>query len=664
MRRHYRNSLLAAVYLLSAAQAHAELWTGIIDPSRAIDWSQAGVPGGIPTDRTQCGATIAPTSDVNVINNALLACGPNQYVKLGAGTFVFPGYPGFPGVQATRNNTTLRGSGPDKTILRFSGTGGCTGWAGLVGIGACSNQQWLSGKDVVLNGISWSTPWTEGYAKGATRLTVGSTANMAPGRLIVLDQLDDTVDDGGIVNSDVVPIFATTVGGGPGRQDTADNGVFRTQQQIVRVVSVDSATQVTIAPGLHMPNWRASQKPAVIGWGRTDDSTAFGIGLEDLTVENQVAVGDHPSIIIGNCYGCWLKNVRSLYAKRSHARFSQSARCEIRDSYFYGGQTSNSQSYGIEQWSASDNLVINNITHSVTAPHMGACQGCVSAFNYSFGNYYTDGRGCVDPTNMRNSSCNWPTHFTGHMSGGGMFLLEGNQSSGVHVDMLHGGSPLNTVFRNAFSGNDDQGGKSYYQKAVSFDATVRGNNVVGNVLGDPSLSMAYQYSDTAIPAGWSGIPAIYYLGFGYGHANGGPNPDPIVKASLLRWGNYDTATRSTRWDPSEIPTVAIPRVNGNPVPASRSLPVSFFLASRPAFFSMPWGTPAWPPIGPDVLGGNPALAGHVHDIPAKICFNRLTADPSYPSSTPRIKLFDAGGCYGASPASMTLPSRPKNLRRL
>src|SRR5271166_5706881 len=29
-------------------------WSGIIDPSRAIDWSTAGIPGGIPARTTIC----------------------------------------------------------------------------------------------------------------------------------------------------------------------------------------------------------------------------------------------------------------------------------------------------------------------------------------------------------------------------------------------------------------------------------------------------------------------------------------------------------------------------------------------------------------------------------------------------------------------------------
>src|SRR2546428_3804748 len=122
--------------LLSPQEAQAQPWSGIIDSSRAIDWSQAGVPGGIPpqSSRTQCGSTITATNNASVIQSALDACGANQFVKLGPGKFNLTA-----GVNVTVNNTTLRGSGPDQTILKFFGGSGCIGWWGELGLGACSN---------------------------------------------------------------------------------------------------------------------------------------------------------------------------------------------------------------------------------------------------------------------------------------------------------------------------------------------------------------------------------------------------------------------------------------------------------------------------------------------------------------------------------------------
>src|SRR5438093_1568328 len=153
-----------------------------------------------------------------------------------------------------------------------------------------------------------------------------------------------------------------------------------------------------------------------------------------------------------------------------------------------------------------------------------------------------------------------------------MVLLEGNQVNSLWDDNIHGASSLNTAFRNALSGNDDQGGKSLYQWAVFFEATARANNIVGNILGDSTVSMIY-----SMPFGTSDqhTPAIYNLGYGSGVAD-----DPNAVSSLLRWGNYDTVHGATQWNASEVPTTGIPRINGNAVPATQNLPNSFFLSSQ------------------------------------------------------------------------------------
>src|SRR5437879_7388917 len=53
--------LLICLMLLSAAPLaiHAQQWSGIIDSGRAVDWSNAGIPGGIP-NRTSICATLSP----------------------------------------------------------------------------------------------------------------------------------------------------------------------------------------------------------------------------------------------------------------------------------------------------------------------------------------------------------------------------------------------------------------------------------------------------------------------------------------------------------------------------------------------------------------------------------------------------------------------------
>src|ERR1700719_1402844 len=112
--------------LMYPAMAHAQLWNGVISPSRAADWSQVGIPGGVPDSNwTQCGTTIgAYSGSASTINNALNSCaGQNRYVLLGPGTFNLTSSITFP----TAGHIVLRGSGASQTIINApaSGVGGC-----------------------------------------------------------------------------------------------------------------------------------------------------------------------------------------------------------------------------------------------------------------------------------------------------------------------------------------------------------------------------------------------------------------------------------------------------------------------------------------------------------------------------------------------------------
>src|SRR5690242_3380934 len=82
--------VVLGILLCQAAPSTAQVWSSVLAPSRAIDWqaNQPGVIGGIPTNRTQCGATIAAyTGSSATIINALASCPDNTYVQLGPGLF-------------------------------------------------------------------------------------------------------------------------------------------------------------------------------------------------------------------------------------------------------------------------------------------------------------------------------------------------------------------------------------------------------------------------------------------------------------------------------------------------------------------------------------------------------------------------------------------------
>src|SRR5438105_7024653 len=107
--------LLICVILLSLTPlaVRAQQWSGIVDPSRAIDWSHAGA-GSIPARITIC-STLNPGATLGQINAAIAACPSGQTVFLNAGT-----YAGLSGEIDLKSNVTLRGAGPDKTFLVFT----------------------------------------------------------------------------------------------------------------------------------------------------------------------------------------------------------------------------------------------------------------------------------------------------------------------------------------------------------------------------------------------------------------------------------------------------------------------------------------------------------------------------------------------------------------
>ena len=131
----------------------------------------------------------------------------------------------------------------------------------------------------------------------------------------------------------------------------------------------------------------------------------------------------------------------------------------------------------------------------------------------------------------------------------------------------------------------------------------------------------------------------YVLGAGKG--------DPLIKATLFRWANYDTVTGTVRTLANEVPSGL--GQYANPVPANGNLPAS--LSVRKASW---WGTVApWPAIGPDVSGG-PGPGGQAYNIPARVCYDQT-------SKTNGILNFNANNCYGGA-TTTPRPAPPTNLR--
>lgn len=108
---------LVALAFVLPASTQAQQWSGIIYPSRATDWSNAGINGGIPTRTTIC-ATLDSSASAAQMNSAIASCPSDQVVQLGAGTFNLSST-----INIYRSNVTLRGQGMS-TVLNFANSGG------------------------------------------------------------------------------------------------------------------------------------------------------------------------------------------------------------------------------------------------------------------------------------------------------------------------------------------------------------------------------------------------------------------------------------------------------------------------------------------------------------------------------------------------------------
>jgi len=121
------------------------------------------------------------------------------------------------------------------------------------------------------------------------------------------------------------------------------------------------------------------------------------------------------------------------------------------------------------------------------------------------------------------------------------------------------------------------------------------------------------YTETQDNCG-AACTAIYRLGYpnignasltdntGHPVPGGMTYPDAKVASTLLRWGNYDYFNDAVRWNAAEVPS-------GVPVPSDQILAPSYVYGSRPGWFT---SGVAWPPIGPDVTGGNADGTGRVY----------------------------------------------------
>jgi hypothetical protein len=270
---------------------------------------------------------------------------------------------------------------------------------------------------------------------------------------------------------------------------------------------------------------------------------------------------------------------------------------------------------------------------------MGPASGTVIAYNFSTDNYIGD----ITVMSM----------FTDlHDAGVSYNLFEGNDGSQYYADVFHGSTDANTFFRNHLSGFDVSGAtpKSDATTPAKMHAYNRYYNIIGNVMGQTGIQSVYE---SFAPGNVNDTGVIFSLGDGNSEGSVVVPQDTTVRQTLMRWGNYDVVNGAAEWNSGEVPSGLTDGL-ANPVPASHTLPNSFFLTSKPNWW--PTSKP-WPPIGPDVTGGNiSGLAGHAYTIPAYDCYVNVMGGNLL--GTSGVLTFTPNSCYTLS----TAPAAPSNLK--
>lgn len=626
----------------------AQPWSGVIAPSRAIDWRNAGIPGGLPDAAwTQCGSTIAPygtsgsPASTSAINTVISGCPTQTYVQLGAGTFYLTG------VINLKDQVVLRGVGANSTFLidYGNGAGTCNGQYTMIALCGDSNY-YISPEN--------TATWTAGFSQGTTSITLSNSLNIVANKTsIILDQ-QDTTDTGNVWTCAEPAQCGGNGSGGARTAGTCASSVspfsgFCTQQQKMLVTACSpscnnaGSTVVTISPGLYAANW-ASAHSTGAWWATT---IAYRRGVENMSIDLTNLTASTSCVVAMNSYQPFVSGIRCIAGGRNHVFFWDVSHGMIVNNYFFENLSHATQSYGVELFEgSSDNLVMNNIFQQVTdssPSNTSGGAGNVAAYNFAVEDIF--------------ASAGWfqPSDFE-HSGGDFFWLREGNVTLGLEADDIHGTHNLTTAFRNRYPGWQTIGcggvtaacstsNTSGNTTAVNLFSASRYFNLIGNVIGQANYHTNY----TALgPSASNQNASVYYLSGIYG-GNGGvgvfcsaasltagncnstvTNYDALTQTSLMRWGNWDDvtagcgstlacATTTIRWcgnssDPgwsttcgstSEVPTAfgdttGVSSAYVNPVPSSTTLPASFLYSSAPSW----WGSLPWPGIGPDVIGGN------------------------------------------------------------
>lgn len=468
----------------------------VIPADRLIDWSYAGIPGGIPV-RTAVYTTLSAGSSHTQISNTIAACPSGQVVSLGAGTYNLSGAVDF----GSKSGVTLRGAGAGRTILKTSG------------------RTAITSESV---GFTSYTSLSSGYTKGSTVVALASAPGNSykVGNLIQIDQDDDYV----LVWHEAGNWMGT-----------------RNLRFTARITGVSGNT-VSFVPPLPL-DFSAVRNPGIRALSGGPGVSLCGV--EEMTIDT----GDSDSVVVRAADRFWLKKVevRNGGTNLGHIVFQDSSQCEIRKCYIHHayGYPGEAEGYAVTLYYGTSSCLVEDSIIYRTGPGIlcESASGCAVTYNY-FKDMCRDG-----------VSHPWQVPLVAnHGPHGFMDLWEGNMTEKWQNDGYHGSTSHQVLLR-----NDIHGVNSFYTNERRLVDLCRGSydhSIIGNIIGDASWTPdGYE----APPEFGHDQGFIYVLGFpnpGNSHLSPEtdwtnwtrPLPDTKVAQTLIRHGNYDYYHRSVLWD--------------------------------------------------------------------------------------------------------------------
>ncbi len=596
---------LLAVLVLSACSvltAGAQVGSGLIPATSLTTWA----PGvrGIPT-RTQVCATVTAAAygdgaqEASAgIQAAINACPAGQVVQLTPGVFTVNNH------IRIGKGITLRGGGARVTTLRKS------------------NQRDEQEQILIIGPSRWprvdeatAVHLTADAVQGTRSVAVQNAAGFAPGQFVKLDE-----DDYNTASWLTLP---SRISGGSSQILATDRLVWpirnpataadlpvpaglswfsrpgRPLAEIKEVTAVNGNT-ITFSTPVHI-TYTTAKSAQLIRYANADSVHVRDAGVEDMTLTG----GSDGNLSFLNAAYSWAKNIECTQYSNPCVDIRNAFRVEIRDSNIhdtispYPGGAGYALSLG---FGTSEVLIENNIITGankvMVARSAGA--GSVVGYNYVDNGFIASSPGWVE-VGINGS----------HMLGSHHMLFEGNLAFNYDSDDTWGGALAMTVFRNHLTGRRRDFLDTGNVRTAGLMFGSWWHTFAGNVLGEAGRMAGWIFEDPGdgtyghATSRWGNQPTIWRLGYAPGAWDQGP--DPRVRSTVVREGNFDYLTNTVRWDHGP-----------------QHLPDSLYLSAKPAFFEdLPW--PWVDPLGTTKVATLPAHRRFENRVPLTVTGLRVTS---------------------------------------